>query len=432
MTKIIQNINLIGINHKHAEIELRDNLAIPMERMDDFLTEIKTNFSNISECCIISTCNRTEIIFISKDSSSIQWINQWLANYGNIDSTVLLNSIYIHQGIEAIRHLMKVASGLDSMVLGEPQILGQIKQSVAIAKENNAIKNDLAIIFDNIFTCAKRIRSQTHIGKCPVSMVFSTTKIVEDHFNNKTNNIDNNILLIGIGDTGKLLIKHLINDTSNQVYITNRTDIKAENIAAQYGISSIDWVDYKKSLHNFDVIICATQSEHYLITRQDIQSESPVLLIDLSMPRNIDPEISKMINVTLLNIDDIGAFIQENALKRSQSIPHAEKIINSQIDYLIEQSKFNKYHSEIKKFRDYTKNIGDQINKKIKEEILLGSNPEQAIKEYSYLFTQKWLHLPNKKIQEWIKSGKSITPDEFFELFNHNIISEKQMTDNLD
>ena len=427
-------LNIIGFNHKNTDIELRDKLSIPKNQLNHFLTEIKNNFSEISQCCIISTCNRTEVVFISKNNShnnsdNINNLINWIATYAQCETTLILNSMYIYQGIEAIRHLMKVASGLDSMVLGEPQILGQIKESVAIAKKCNSIKSELNILFDHVFHCAKKIRSETQIGKCPVSMVFSTTQMLKKHLNKEDDNLKNikktHILLIGSGDTGKLLIKHLINDQNNIISITNRTDKHAEKLSADFGVSCIYWNDYKNNLDNFDVIICSAQAEHYLLTKQDFNqqhskktTQTPKLLIDLSMPRNIDPEISNLINIDLLNIDDIGMFIQNNALKRSKAVPLAKSIINNQIKDYLEQSKFSEYHNGIKNFRDYTKYVSGLVNKKIISEIKLGEDPEKALKEYSYLFTQKWLHQPTKKIQSWIQEGKSITPEDLFELFD--------------
>ena len=441
ITCALKAINIIGLNYKTADIETRDKISIPKSQYAKFLTEIKLNFEDIVECCLLSTCNRTELIFISKtsDDNSVQnltqWIINWLASLTDSSPTLLLETLYIHQGADAVKHLMQVASGLDSMVLGEPQILGQIKEAVAIAKSSNAIKSKLTLIFDHVFTCAKKIRSTTKIGHCPVSMAFSAMQIVNQHSNNQQ------ILIVGAGVTGQLLLKHLINNKNknHDIYITNRTEKSAESIAAEFGISAISWSDFRRDLNQFDVIICAAQADHYLISKKDLKTKdinlaTPTLCIDMAMPRNIDPEVEKLISVTLINIDDIGSMLQDNALKRAQAIPEAEKIISIQINKLINDVKLSEYHSGIKAFREYTKNVGADIIENIISDLkqnttsdkdlnkCLGKDIdfEKILKEYNYLFTQKWLHQPTKKIQEWLQNNKSLNAEDLFDLFKES------------
>jgi glutamyl-tRNA reductase len=433
-TYALKTINIIGLNYKTADIATRDKLSIPKTQYAKFLSEIKQNFEDIKECCLVSTCNRTELIFISKttDNNSIQnltkWIIDWLTSLTEADPTLLLEALYIHQGTDAIKHLMQVASGLDSMVLGEPQILGQIKEAVSIAKSSNAIKSKLTLIFDHVFTCAKKIRSTTKIGNCPVSMAFSAMQIVNQHSNNQQ------ILIVGAGVTGQLLLKHLVNNKNNNhdVYITNRTEKSAESIAAEFGISAIAWSDFRRDLNQFDVIICAAQADHYLISKKDLKTKdinlaTPTLCIDMAMPRNIDPEVEKLISVTLINIDDIGNMLQDNALQRAKAIPEAEKIISSQINKFINEVKLSEYHIGIKAFREYTKHVGADIIENIISDLKQSISSdkgldkdidfEKILKEYNYLFTQKWLHQPTKKIQEWLQSNKSLNAEDLFDLF---------------
>lgn len=434
----LKAINIIGLNYKTSDIETRDKISIPKTQYAQFLSEIQQNFEDIKECCLVSTCNRTELIFISKttDDDSIQnltkWIIDWLTSLTDSDPTLLLEALYIHQGTDAIKHLMQVASGLDSMVLGEPQILGQIKEAVSIAKSNNSIKSKLTLIFDHVFTCAKKIRSTTKIGHCPVSMAFSAMQIVNQHSNNQQ------ILIVGAGVTGQLLLKHLVNNKNNNhnIYITNRTEKSAESIAAEFGISAISWSDFRRDLNQFDVIICAAQADHYLLSKKDLKTKdinlaTPILCIDMAMPRNIDPEVEKLISVTLINIDDIGNMLQDNALKRAKAIPEAEKLISSQINKFINEVKLSEYHIGIKAFREYTKHVGTDIIENIISDLKqsLTSNKnldnglgkdidfEKILKEYNYLFTQKWLHQPTKKIQEWLQNNKSLNTEDLFDLF---------------
>ena len=416
----LKAVNIIGLNYKTADIETRDKISIPKTQYAKFLSEIKQNFEDIIECCLVSTCNRTELIFISKvtDHNSIQnltkWIIDWLINLTDSDPTLLLEALYIHQGTDAIKHLMQVASGLDSMVLGEPQILGQIKEAVSIAKANSSIKSKLTLIFDHVFTCAKKIRSTTKIGHCPVSMAFSAMQIVNQNSNNQQ------ILIVGAGVTGQLLLKHLVNNKNHHhdIYITNRTEKSAESIAAEFGISAIAWSDFRTDLNQFDVIICAAQADHYLISKKDLKTKelklaTPTLCIDMAMPRNIDPDVEKLISVTLINIDDIGNMLQDNALKRAQAIPEAEKIISSQINKFINEVKLSEYHSGIKEFREYTKSVGADIIKSIisdlKQNIASGKDSEKELDfekiliEYNYLFTQNGYINPLKKFKSCFK-----------------------------
>ncbi len=343
------NVYILGANIKTTPIELREQLSFSGDNLIDGLKEIKSK-PNINECIILSTCNRTELyIFSESKNLDRSCIENILCDVKKVDVNIFRKYFYFYSQDNAIYHLFKVTVGLDSMVIGEDQILGQVKEALKIAIETNCSGSMLNTLFRNSITSAKYIKTKTQISKIPTSVTSialrKTYNILGD-LNNKK------ILIIGLGRTGVLTINQLIDYKVKTIYVTNRTHKKSEEIAEVYkNTEVIEYNNRYEYLNDCDVIISSTLSPHYTITadlaKQAIKDNKQRIFIDLAVPRDIDGDI-KLINKTIyINIDNLNEEIQNNQNKRVIEINKAEKIINKYILEFYRWFKNRKIYLEV-------------------------------------------------------------------------------------
>jgi glutamyl-tRNA reductase len=337
MDKTAVNILLIGVNHKTAPIQIREKISFSSECLPQALLRLKS-YDSIEEDVILSTCNRVEIYATGKSLEGLRKsIWDFIADFHKIKPQEFENYFYEFKGTEAVRHLFKVVSSLDSMVIGEPQIFGQVKESYFKACEYKTIKHNLRNIFEEAIKTGKKIRSETKIGKGAVSMSSAAIELVKKTFNDFEGK---KILIIGTGKIGELAVRDLYLKGASKVLVANRTFHRACELARNFNGIAIKWQDILKTLINADIVVSSTSAKDYLIEKEDLErimqkrKNRTLFLIDLGLPRNIDPKASHISNLHLYNIDDLHQVRFANLNERLSQVKNAERIIEDKIKRL--------------------------------------------------------------------------------------------------
>ncbi|HEX4942899.1 MAG TPA: glutamyl-tRNA reductase [Usitatibacteraceae bacterium] len=322
---------VLGINHHSAPLEVREKLAFPPETQADALTSLAGR-PGVAEAVLVSTCNRTEIYCRADDMAPVRaWLKEQAARSG-LDLEGLL---YAHSEAEAIRHAFRVASGLDSMVLGEPQILGQVKQSVRTAVHSGTLGSTLNRLFQHTFSVAKEVRTQTAIGAQSISMSAAALKLAQNLFGDISRT---KLLLIGVGEMVELAATYFVAQGPQSVVVANRTLARGEAFAERFSGTAISLEQLAERLHEFDVVITGTASTLPILSKSAFERAlkarryRPMFVADFAVPRDVEPEASELEDLFLYTIDDLGTIVQEGAGQRQAAVAEAEIIIDRQVD----------------------------------------------------------------------------------------------------
>ncbi len=395
---------LAGLNHKTASISLREKLAIGQEQLPNTLGWCLRQPA-IDACVIISTCNRTEFYFwLRQSADGRQLLRQLFA----LDETTAAKYLYEKHHAEAVRHLYTVASGMDSLVLGEPQILGQVKAAFEQAKQHGAVNKRLERLFQNAFRVAKSVRSNTDIGRNPVSVANSAVMLAKQVFGDLQGR---SILVVGAGDTAQLVTRYLSRQRFGRLAITNRTQEKSRQLAESMGASSIPFARFPACLHEFDLVFSATASPHPLITRSQVKTavkhrkHQPMVLIDLAIPRDIEPAISELDDAFLYSVDDLQKVIQNNLKNRELAAAQAAEVIHAEAESFCQWLRAQEHMDLI---RQYQHNIEQQRQKallKAKKMLRKGERPEIALDYLATTLTRTLMHSPVSGLRQAAENG---------------------------
>jgi glutamyl-tRNA reductase len=362
------------------------------------------DIDGVNNVVFISTCNRTELYL---DLDSIRVVDDVLIWWQDNTATSkydLKDYFFIRQGTDVIKHLMKLSCGLESMVLGEPQILGQVKVSYNISKENNALSKELDRAFQKVFSTAKRVRRETKIGHCPVSVAFSAISLAKaqlDNISSKT------VLIIGAGETGELLFKHLEALNPKKIMLANRTIEKADNIVINSSISTSSGLEDIICLANeADIIVVAVSYSGYLLSKIDIEPNKSRVFIDLSIPRVLDPELKDLDNTVYYCVDDINSVIEASMEKRQKEAKRAKKVIIKSLEEYIEKEKTIISNGAIKELFEKADIIIDTSLEKSLARIRNGKDAEDVMKRFAYDVKKKVLHYPVRGMKQASKDGR--------------------------
>lgn len=330
----MSDIVLIGINHKTASVELRECIAFSRE---ESVTALQTLFRQacIDEVILFSTCNRVELLFVTPNTSeAITETKKFIAEANNLPIERFEDSLYIHLNDEAVRHIFRVASSLDSMVIGEPQILGQIKEAYRSATDLKTSGVILNRLLHRTFSVAKRIRSETGIGDRAVSISYAAVELGKKIFGSLE---EKKILLIGAGEMAELAVEHLIRNKVGEIFVANRTFETGVELAKQFNGKAIRFEEIAESLKFVDIIISSTGSPDFVVTRKTVKSvirsrrNRPLFFIDIAVPRDIDPEVNWLTNSYVYDIDDLKGVIDENIEDRQREAIKGERIIDESV-----------------------------------------------------------------------------------------------------
>ena len=315
------NLIMVGTNHRYSSIELRERLSFSKKSIKNALLFLKER-KVLSGAVILSTCNRVEVYASAEDPNiGIREIVSFISRYHEIAVQKFSPSIYIYKGKDAIRHLCYVACGLDSLVLGETQILGQVRSSLIEAELAGFANVPLKYIFYSAISAAKRAQGQTRISEGKASVASVAIDFIKERIGSLSGK---NILIVGVGKVTELVLRYLKDEKPNAVFISNRTFDKAKTMAAQIGAKAVRFDDFKKILREADVVITATASPHFVIRRDTFEGPltHKLLIVDLALPRDVDPRVREIEGVDLFSMEELGAVIKKNIDKK---IPEAEK-----------------------------------------------------------------------------------------------------------
>ncbi|MHA3080100.1 glutamyl-tRNA reductase [Acinetobacter sp. ANC 5502] len=393
----------LGVNHQTASVELRERVAFNAERLRTLLAE-QSHQSQFNDLVVVSTCNRTEVYAMTDEADMLL---NWLAQANGIDVNQLFNHVYRYEDIQAVSHLMRVASGLDSLMLGEPQILGQVKSALSLAKESGTVSGNLNRVFEYAFYAAKRVRSETAVGSHAVSMGYAVAQLAQQVFSHPAKLV---VLMVAAGEMNSLVAKHMADLGVAKILICNRGRERAEKLANEITpfveVEIIPFEELSQHLHRADVISSCTGSLHQVIAYQDVKAAlkkrryQQMLMVDLAVPRDIDPKIESLDGVYLYGVDDLQSVIDENLAQRRQAAVEAEVMVNQLATQLLTQEKVKQAGHSICAYRE----AGQQMQQEEVEHALQclkeGEAPERVIQELAHRLTHKLLHPTSMLLRE--------------------------------
>ncbi len=329
------NIIIVGLSHKTAPVEIREKISFPQSKMGEALFRL-SNYDGIEESLIISTCNRVEIYAVARDiDNGIAQIKRFLQESNStIKETEFIPHLYIYTAEDAVRHIFRVAASLDSMVVGESQILGQLKDAFECALSHKCTKVILNRLLKKAISVAKKIRTETKIAESAVSVSSVAVELAIKIFGSLENK---RVLLVGAGEMAELASRHLLNNGVKNIVVTTRTYERAMELASEFKGDAIRFEDFPKEMVRTDILICSTSAPMYIIKYEDIQriiherKNRPVFLIDISVPRNIEPRINEIDNIYLYDIDDLQTVVSANLKEREKEATKAEEIIIAEV-----------------------------------------------------------------------------------------------------
>jgi glutamyl-tRNA reductase len=352
---------LTGVSHKTAPVEVRECLAFRENTLPHALRDLKSR-GGVSEAVILSTCNRVEITVTTDDEAEPEAvIDGFLADHKAVTVARILPHVYRHEGRDAIHHLFRVAASLDSMVVGEPQILGQLKAAYAAAKEAGAVCGWLDGLLTRSFSVAKRIRSETGIGQMAVSVSFAAVELARKIFGSLGNRT---VMIAGAGKMSELAARHLRRSGASHVFVTNRTEGRAIEMAKLFQGTPVEYSRFVSMLPEVDILIASSGAPHYILRKEEMQRviaarrNKPMFLIDIAVPRNIDPAVNEIDNVFLYDIDDLQEVVNANLRERLKEAERAEVLVLEEVDRMMARLKAHEVAPVIVGLQEQLEQIG--------------------------------------------------------------------------
>ena len=401
----------LGLNHKTTPLELRERLAFTPQNLREALNSlIKVN--GVTEAAIVSTCNRTELYCVlhtvnqtDEEPSNVddQRLVEWFSSFHGLEPSTLQDHLYIHDHKQSIRHAMEVASGLDSMVLGEPQITGQMKQAYIIASHEGTVGQLLGKLFQHSFSVAKQVRTDTAIGSSPVSVAFAATSLARQIFGDLN---DSTALMIGAGETIELAARHLQSQHINKIIVANRSLERAQLLADEFDGEAINLQHIGDHLHRADIVIASTASPLPVLGKGTVEralkkrKHAPIFMVDLAVPRDIEPEVNKLDDVYLYTVDDLKEVINENLENRQQAAEQAHEIIDEKVEHYLDWQRSLVAVDVISELRSTAMDFSDAVLKKSMKQLAAGQDPEDVLTFLVHTLTNKFLHQPSTELRK--------------------------------
>ena len=391
----------VGINYNTAPVAIRERLAFPAEILDSALKSLQTT-REVSEAAILSTCNRTEFYYHTTSDNQNSLIN-WIAANKNIEPGDFTPYLYSHHNSQSIRHMFRVACGLDSMVLGEPQILGQMKTAYQAACEAGTLGKNLGKLFQHTFSAAKKVRTDTAIGSSPVSVAFAAVQLAQQIFDKLS---EQTALLIGAGETIELTARHLHQHGIGRIIIANRTYDKAHTLASQFNGYAIALSELPSHLAEADIVVSSTASQLPIIGKGMLESaikkrkHKPIFMVDLAVPRDIEAEVEQLGDVYLYTVDDLQNTINENMDSRRRAAEQAEEIIDTEVEHFLSWMRSQGAQSTIRDYRTKAELTRDDMLQKALAQLNNGVAAEDVINRLAHTLTNKLIHTPSAQLRE--------------------------------
>ncbi|STY28387.1 glutamyl tRNA reductase [Legionella wadsworthii] len=393
-----------GLNHKTAPINVREKVALSPATQDSFMLRL-LKLPGVHEAAILSTCNRTEIYCETQDPQSIA---HWLSKEHQIPLNSLSPFLYMHKGYQGIKHLLRVASGLDSMMIGEPQILGQMKQAYQHACSLETIRTELRPIFEYVFSASKRVRTQSGVGNNPVSVAYAAVQLIGQLF---TEYKTLNVFLIGSGETAALVAKYLRQQGVERFMVASRTLENAEKLAHSFNGKTVPITNIADYLPQADVVVSATNCPVHFIDKNLVehalqQKNKPMFFLDLSVPRDVEDRIKELDQVQLYNIDDLHFMTTRGMEERRHAALHAEKLIDDELNKYIRKHRSLKAKKVICDYRSQMQDLAQKELERALKKLSAGQCQQLVLNEFSERLVNKLTHNPTAGLRQIAKDGR--------------------------
>jgi glutamyl-tRNA reductase len=393
-----------GLNHKIADVDVREKLAFTGSKLEEGLLRF-SGLPEVEEAIILSTCNRVELYAnVSEIEKASESIKTFLSEFHNINRDSLNNALYFYHDIQAVEHVFKVASSLDSMIVGEPQILGQLKAAfeLALAKKTTGLL--LNKLLKKAISTAKRVRTETRIAENAVSISFSAVELAKKIFTDLSTKV---CMLLGAGEMAELAAKHLISNGVREVLVANRTFERACSLAEEFHGRPVKFEEFLQEMAHADIVICSTGAPSYIVMKGQMQKvmkerkQRQVFIIDISVPRNIDPEINDLENVYLYNVDDLQGVVDLNLFERQKEAEKAEKIIAEELETFVKWQASLDSVPTIRALREMAEEMKkEEIDKLFHKLSGIGEKEREAIEYMATALVNKLIHPPTAALKE--------------------------------
>ncbi|RTN28763.1 glutamyl-tRNA reductase [Enterobacter hormaechei] len=397
----------LGINHKTAPVSLRERVTFSPDTLDLALDSLLAQ-PMVQGGVVLSTCNRTELYLSVEEQDNLhEALIRWLCDYHNLNEEELRNSLYWHQDNDAVSHLMRVASGLDSLVLGEPQILGQVKKAFADSQKGHLKASELERMFQKSFSVAKRVRTETDIGASAVSVAFAACTLARLFESLSTVTV----LLVGAGETIELVARHLREHKVKKMIIANRTRERAQVLADEVGAEVIALSDIDERLKEADIIISSTASPLPIIGKGMVERalksrrNQPMLLVDIAVPRDVEPEVGKLANAYLYSVDDLQSIISHNLAQRKAAAVQAETIVEQETSEFMAWLRAQSVSETIREYRGQAEQVRDDLTAKALAALEQGGDAQAIMQDLAWKLTNRLIHAPTKSLQQAARDG---------------------------
>ena len=408
----------LGINHKTASVAVREKVAFAPEQMADALSQA-CQVAKLREAVILSTCNRTEL-YCSTQLEGTRALLEWLGDYHQLDADELQQASYAHWDQDAAQHMMRVASGLDSLVLGEPQILGQLKSAYAVSQEVGVVGAELSRLFQQTFSVAKRVRTDTAIGENPVSVAYASVSLAQHIFADLSTS---KALLIGAGETIELVARHLKEAGVSEMTVANRTLVRAETLAESFNAKAILLGDIPEALEDADIVIASTASQLPILGKGAVEAalkkrkHRPIFMVDIAVPRDIEPQVSELDDVYLYTVDDLREVIEENVRSRESAAREAEAMVAVGATEFMRQLRSLEAVGTVMAVRNQADKLRQQELDKAMKQLSNGKDPETVLANLARGLTNKLIHHPTVQLRQASAEGRTEMLDIAQQLF---------------
>jgi glutamyl-tRNA reductase len=390
-----------GISHHTAPLETREKIAIAR---DEYADQVKALCARggIEEVVLISTCNRTEVYSVGTNQSRVQ-VRQWLQSKGHLSDEEMQAHCYVREREQAVRHLFRVAGGLESLVLGESQILGQLKEAWQMAHDAGGVGKVLDRLFQHAFATSKKIRSKTRIGEHPVSVAYTTVMLAKHIFGDLASKT---VIMVGAGEMIELCGRHLQEKGVTSLIIANRSIERARDLAAQYGATAVTLAGLPDVLNRADILISSTASTEPVLYPDAVQAalkqrrHQPMFLVDIAVPRDIHPDVGKLDDVYLYTIDDLQKVVDENISRRNEAAEAAGADVAGAVDEFMRWLNSARASVYLQKLHKHARSNSEELVTRAMRRLEAGKDPEQVMTQLANTLAKRILHLPSTRLRQ--------------------------------
>jgi glutamyl-tRNA reductase len=393
-------LHILGLNHNTAPVEIREQVVFTGDEIDQALAQIVA-LDNVIEAVVLSTCNRTEF-YVETTDQGVQLIRSWLKENQGL-SDIASESLFNLDKEDAIRHLFRVACGLDSMVLGEPQILGQLKDAFRQAEQTGTVGSQLSRIFHHTFSVAKKVRTDTEIGSSPVSVAYAAVNLANQFFAGFS---QHTALLIGAGVTIELVAKHLYSKEIGRLFVANRDIGRAQKLASHFDGFALPLSEIDGTLTEADILISSTASTDPVVSFTQMKHamkarrHKPVFAVDIAVPRDLDPAISELDDVYLYTIDDLDKVIMDGQSNREAAAIDANRILDDETQRYLSIERSKEVAPIITALRDHGDGLREQVLEQARRRLAKGADNDEVLQYVTSALLKKLLHQPSVRLRE--------------------------------